>query len=344
MTEIHIDEYPARANPGAQQADATTALPLLQISYEAKTLEALLNEDTVLAVFGFGPDAPASHDPRYLHLSLTPLDGPAPFEVWRAAGPISYGIDKGLRCASNGVYSFGAIEVDETAHDGIAAATDYAYQRLSESLMDSATPHLLRCWNYLDAINLGSGDEERYRQFCNGRAGGMSAIRDRYPAATAIGVRDGRRVVQLYWLSACASGLAFENPRQISAWRYPRQYGPTPPSFARAMRAPTAQPQVYISGTAAVVGHASHHGDDFAAQLNETLTNLHSVLAAIGIDESAHFGARSLLKAYVRRPEHAALAREQLRARLPKGTPLLLLQGDICRRELLVEIDGVQSS
>jgi len=31
-----------------------------------------------------------------------------------------------------------------------------------------------------------------------------------------------------------------------------------------------------------------------------------------------------------------------LRARLPAATPFLLLQGDICRRELLVEIDGVQ--
>jgi hypothetical protein len=30
-----------------------------------------------------------------------------------------------------------------------------------------------------------------------------------------------------------------------------------------------------------------------------------------------------------------------LRERLPESTPVLLLNGDICRRELLIEIDGV---
>ena len=32
---------------------------------------------------------------------------------------------------------------------------------------------MLRLWNYLDAINLGDGDDERYRRFCDGRARGM---------------------------------------------------------------------------------------------------------------------------------------------------------------------------
>jgi chorismate lyase / 3-hydroxybenzoate synthase len=345
MTQTPIDIQPANAANARLSTSAMTAqLPSLRTGYEFGNLDAILADSHVLAVFGFGPQAPsASADARYLRVSLTPLDAPPPFEVWRVVGPVSSGVDKDLRWASDGVYSFGALEVDEASHGGIAAATQYAYQRLSDSLSASAMPHLLRCWNYLDAINLGSGDDERYRQFCNGRAAGMQAISNRYPAATAIGVRDGRRTVQLYWLSARAGGVAFENPRQVSAWRYPRQYGPTPPSFARAMRAPTTNAQIYISGTAAVVGHVSHHGDDFAAQLDETLTNLHSVLSAVGVDESAHFGANCLLKAYVRRDEDVESARERLRSRLPDATPLLLLQGDICRSELLIEIDGVQS-
>jgi chorismate lyase/3-hydroxybenzoate synthase len=31
-------------------------------------------------------------------------------------------------------------------------------------------------WNYLDAINENDGDEERYRQFCLGRARGLGAV------------------------------------------------------------------------------------------------------------------------------------------------------------------------
>jgi hypothetical protein len=32
-----------------------------------------------------------------------------------------------------------------------------------------------------------------------------------------------------------------------------------------------------------------------------------------------------------------------MRERLPAGTSVLLLHGDVCRRELLIEIDGVQT-
>jgi chorismate lyase/3-hydroxybenzoate synthase len=127
-----------------------------------------------------------------------------------------------------------------------------------------------------------------------------------------------------------------ENPRQVSAWRYPRQYGRTPPSFARAMALP-AQDALAISGTAAVVGHASAHQDDLEAQLNETLTNLEALLASAGM--STGFDTQSPLKAYLRHPTDAPHIRDFLQSRLP-GVPVLLLQGDICRQELLVEIDG----
>jgi chorismate lyase/3-hydroxybenzoate synthase len=199
----------------------------------------------------------------------------------------------------------------------------------------------LRVWNYLDAINDGVGDAERYRQFCTGRAAGMADAFAGYPAATAIGVRDGRRVLQVYALAARTPGQPIENPRQVNAWRYPRQYGPAAPGFARAMLAPSAEPQLLISGTAAIVGHASHHAGDLAAQLDETLRNIDSLLATAHC--AAPFGAQSPLKAYVRHHTDMAIVDGLLRSRLGEAVPLLLLQGDICRRELLLEIEGVHS-
>jgi chorismate lyase/3-hydroxybenzoate synthase len=127
-----------------------------------------------------------------------------------------------------------------------------------------------------------------------------------------------------------------ENPRQVSAWHYPRQYGRTPPSFARAMTLP-ARDALAISGTAAIVGHASAHEGDLDAQLGETLTNLEALLATAGM--AAGFDTRSPLKAYVRHSADAPQVRDFLHRRLP-GVPVLLLHGDICRGELLVEIDG----
>src|SRR5262249_6799092 len=155
-----------------------------------------------------------------------------------------------------------------------------------------------------------------------------------YPAASAIGVGDGRRVLQVCALAARRAGTPVENPRQMSAWCYPRQYGLVAPRFSRALCAPTQSPQLHISGTAAVVGHASHHADDVAAQLEETLTNLNSLLAAAG-SGAALGGARSVLKAYVRHAAEAALVRDRVRADLGTDTQLLVLLGDICRAELL---------
>jgi chorismate lyase/3-hydroxybenzoate synthase len=131
-----------------------------------------------------------------------------------------------------------------------------------------------------------------------------------------------------------------ENPRQVSAWRYPRQYGPNAPAFARGMRSPSLPPQLHVSGTAAVVGHASQHDEDLAAQIAETFANLDSLFHSAGTHGG--FGAHGLVKAYLRHADAAGAVADALARRMAPGTPILLLEGDICRRELLVEIDGVQ--
>ena len=307
-------------------------------------LDAILRDDRVLAVFGFGAAAPSAHaDPRYLRVGLEPADAAAPFEVWRVRGVVHARRDDGIAQSSDGDYAFGAIEVDEAAHGGIENAAENAYRKLLAAVAASDTKHVLRIWNYIDAINLGDGDDERYRRFCVGRATGLEqGFVDAYPAATGIGVRDGRRVLQVYWLAAREAGIGFENPRQVSAWRYPRQYGIKAPTFARATRAPAQIPQVYISGTAAIVGHASHHHDDLAAQIDETLANIDSVLATAQVASAARLGAGAVLKVYVRRAEDVEPARALLREKLPAQASTLLLHGDICRSELLIEIDGIQ--
>src|SRR5690606_24524787 len=176
--------------------------PRLQVEYvHAATAAAPLAGDDVLAVLGFG-GAPLHDDPRYLRVPLMP-HGDAPFEVWHANGPVERGRDGDIQWATDGQLLFGAIEVDEARLDGITAAAEHAYARMTAFVGASDTPHLLRVWNYLDAITLGDGDAERYREFCIGRARGLGDFDVRsLPAATAIGRCDDARVVQVYWLAA----------------------------------------------------------------------------------------------------------------------------------------------
>jgi chorismate lyase/3-hydroxybenzoate synthase len=336
--------------PAREIVCADAVLPTLRVRYETTSAERLLAEADVLAVIGFGSTAPALADPRYLRVGLEPLSLPTPLEVWRASAAVECGRTESelagtIRWASDGDYTFAACEVDEIAHGGIAGAARVAYAALDAWCREQPLRHVLRIWNYLDAINCGDGDDERYRLFCAGRAAGMDGLfATGYPAATAIGTRDGRRTLQMYWLAARHAGAPMENPRQLSAWRYPRCYGPSAPNFARAMRAPTRSPQLYISGTAAIIGHASHHPGDCAAQLHETLANLDSLLASARIADDVHFGARSAWKVYVRHAGDASCMHALLRKRLGADTPLLMLQGDVCRAELLVEIDGLQNA
>lgn len=297
---------------------------------------ALPDAPGTLALIGFG-ESIAPGDARVLRVPLHALHDSAR-ECWHVDAPVRSGREGALHWSAGGGWLFVAMNVHEHEHGGIEAATEFAYRSLCGFVAAREERHLLRVWNYLHAINAGEGDQERYRRFCVGRAHGLAAHGiERYPAATAIGHRDAQGLLQVYALCATQPGVAVENPRQVSAWRYPRQYGPTPPSFARAMRLPDGA--LAISGTAAVVGHASKHGRDVGAQVAETCANLRALLATTSKPD---FGAASPLKIYVRNIEDAAAIEAALAETLDASVPRLVLIGDICRSELLVEIDGWQ--
>lgn len=333
-------------------AAVAVAPAALRVDYvEPAQLPALLADEHVLAVFGFhaGADAPPCEDPRYLQVGLQP-DGAPMLEVWRSRYPVRCGRDaSGMAWASDGALLFGALHVEEAVHGGISGAAEHAYANLLAALPRHGYPHLLRVWNYLDAITEGDGDDERYRDFCVGRARGIGTIdTSTLPAATAIGRLDGVRVLQVYWLAARQPGTPLENPRQVSAYRYPRQYGPQSPSFARAMLAAEgAELPLLLSGTASVVGHETRHGDCTLRQLQETFVNFEALIGAARQHRPAlpaRFGRGSRLKVYVHDAAEIPAVRAALATQLPAGVPYIVLNAEVCRPDLRVEIDGVHDA
>lgn len=334
-------------------AVAAAAAPArLRIDYLDAAPDAVLAADDTLAVIGFG-GAAGHDDPRFLRVPLPP-DGAAPLECWHGHGPVTRGRADGIAWAEDGALQFGHLVLDggASSHDGdLAARAADAYARMRAFTRARGYPHLLRAWNYLDGITRGDGDGERYRVFCVGRARGLGDLPpSAFPAGTAIGFpeADGtRQRLLVYWLAARRPGVPLENPRQLSAWRYPRQYGPQPPSFARAMLPASDALPLLISGTAAVVGHESRHADSVGAQLEETLANLDSLLAAAHARRPGlppRMGAGTRLKVYVREADELATVRHWLSARLDPGVRFLVLHAAVCRRELRVEIDGSHSA
>jgi chorismate lyase/3-hydroxybenzoate synthase len=219
------------------------------------------------------------------------------------------------------------------------------YDRLLSFVAANGFPHVVKGWNYLEDINEGPGDQERYKQFCLGRGEVLDKAwpHDYLPAGTGVGSGSdtGLRVTLL---ASRSRPDIIENPRQLSAYRYPRQYGPKSPSFSRAaVIGSEGDRLLFISGTAAIVGHDSLHLASVEGQVEETLRNWGSLFDAF---EQRHgvrpnFGGTGWYRVYLRHPEHLASARRLLHA---AGMPLqrtLFLRADICRRELLFEMDGV---
>lgn len=315
-----------------------------RVEYRPFAPAAPLPED-VLAAVVFANQASGA-DPRFVRVGLEPLRGAGLVEMWHAHGPVRTGCHGLVRFAADSDHLFGVVELDEREHGGIAGAAESAYAAIRTFSDGSAHPYLLRVWNHFSGINQGEGDAERYRQFCSGRAAGLGSWLDgSYPAATAIGRHDDDSILQVHWLASRSPGTALENPRQVSPYRYPRSYGPTSPQFSRAML--VAGELLMISGTASIVGHASHHPGNLSAQLDESLANLRSVVKQAGAVAPAVCGALgrgSLLKIYLRHAASVTELEAALRARLNPQSPCMILAADVCREDLLVEIECVHGA
>lgn len=300
----------------------------------------------LLAAVRFGPNAGTADEsvaPLCIDVELQPLHTPTPTELWWANGPVELGQAGLIRYAHDDQHLFGVIEVDERDFSGgIEEAAAVAYSAMRRFQQQATFPHLLRIWNYMDAINQGAGDLERYRRFCVGRVRGLGdAAAESYPAATAIGRQHCTHRLQVYWLAGRMPGKPIENPRQVSAYQYPRAHGPVSPSFARATL--TSDGALLISGTASIVGHVSQHGDDPMAQLDETLRNL-ATLTHHPDANGAHARTHGLFKVYVRDAAQAAAIAERLQQEQPQNgrENVIFLAADICRSELALEIECLQ--
>jgi enamine deaminase RidA (YjgF/YER057c/UK114 family) len=329
----------------------------------------------VLGVVGYTqlPLAQEADPPVPVAASMTPaLFSPDLCEVWRVQG-----ISAGTRL-ENGAYRsraepgarvryryceelvFGAVMLDEarfvaetavpagehTHATALERATLACYGQIFEILRESGHGHLIRVWNYLPEINGEAEGDERYRQFNGARQRAFRAsgrpVLGNVPAASALGSPAGSPL-SIYFLASREAPVLIENPRQTSAYHYPPQYGAHSPSFSRAcVLARSRGTNLFVSGTSSIVGHESLHAGDVVAQTQETLANIEALLAQANriVGEPRYSLERLKLKVYVRRPEDLALIERTLGAAVQPHAPIVYLRADVCRTDLLVEIEA----
>lgn len=256
-------------------------------------------------------------------------------EVWTSATPVERGCRGDVVYSRNDDVLFGALAVER---DDVEQAARNAYGEIVTTIRAAGYPNLLRVWNHVRDVNRGDGDLEQYRRFCAGRHEalvGAGLKKCEFPAASAVGMKAGG--VAIYFIAARRPGRPSENPRQVSAYNYPREHGPHSPSFSRATTAKWGgESLLFVSGTASVVGHETRHAGDLHAQLDETVRNLDAIIVASGASRADV----RLMKVYVRRREDALVIASAVRGKFSNAS-VIVLESDLCRRDLLLEIEAI---
>ncbi len=267
-------------------------------------------------------------------------------EVWTSADPVQRGADGAIRYAISGDLLFGVIAIGGEAQ-ALRDLTRRIYGDIFAMLGRQGLAHVLRIWNYIARINEDEGGIERYRLFNIGRSEAFEAAgRSRpgtIPAACALGTDSGSALT-VYFVASREAGRTVENPRQVSAYRYPPEHGERSPTFSRAVLYPANDPaMLFISGTASIVGHRTQHAGDVVAQVRETLANLEAVYAqANRLSRPGAFRMREAsYKVYVRRAADAQAVRHELGRALGEEADVNVLRADICRSDLLVEVEAI---
>lgn len=278
-------------------------------------------------------------------------DADAVCEVWLSGLALTEGQCGDIRYRHDGETLFGAIELAETNAESDSASTplqhttEQAYRQIFGLLETLDYPFMLRAWNYMADINSHSHGLERYRQFNLGRQDAFVAcgreLVGNVPAACALGADGGPLTIS--FLAARNLPLAIENPRQVSAYDYPQSYGPRSPTFSRASLARIGSDELlFVSGTASIVGHCTMHPGDVEEQTRETLINIEAVIQAANLQASRPlFSLGNLFyRVYVRHSADLAAARDVMARRIGPCLNAVFLQADVCRQDLLIEIEA----
>ncbi|HZH71592.1 MAG TPA: hypothetical protein VFD91_03790 [Mariniphaga sp.] len=211
--------------------------------------------------------------------------------------------------------------------------------------------NVMRQWNYIENILGCDNRMQRYQQFNNIRSVFYNnSFKDHgYPAATGIGTYFGG--VQIEFLAIKSPdiiSLPVDNPLQVAAHCYSHASldqsceVKLTPKFERARYLELKhKKQLLISGTASIKGEKTVSQGDVIEQTINTIANIQALFKDEILKECQAFrsfnsgGARVYLKNRKFYPEVKQVVDLEF-----KNLPIIYLVTDICRKDLLVEIEG----
>jgi len=229
----------------------------------------------------------------------------------------------------------------------------------------SGYEQVVRTWFYLGGITDPEGDGQRYFEFNRARSDAYSRIafygsllepgaRDAvFPVSTGIGMNGGGMLAGCAALQTRRSDarlVQLENPQQTPAYAYHPRYSVESPKFSRGLALVLGKYiTTWISGTASIVNSESRYPGDIRRQTEQTIENIERLLtgenfALHGLgDVKTDLHDLAKIRVYLKRPEDFSACKAICERRFG-SVPAIYAVADVCRPELLVEIEGVAFS
>jgi enamine deaminase RidA (YjgF/YER057c/UK114 family) len=250
---------------------------------------------------------------------------------------------------------------------GAYAQTLDALARMNDALRLAGCSfrHAVRTWFYLEGITEPEAGAWRYQELNRARSDFYREIpfhsplfrrqgpQSLYPASTGIGMSAASLVVSCVALETRREDvllLSLENPQQTPAYAYHPKYSSQSPKFSRAMALLVGDYMTtWISGTASIVSSESRYLGDIEKQTQQTIDNIQRLispdnLAACGVSGAgAGFEDLAKIRVYLKRPEDLAKC-QAICTRRFGSIPAIYALAEVCRPELLVEIEGIAFS
>ena len=216
---------------------------------------------------------------------------------------------------------------------------------------------VIRQWNYIpdiiERITEAGEHIQNYQIFNDIREEYYRLYKKdtQYPAATGIGVNTGNVLVDFFAgkIHNNQQCVNLVNPRQIDAFDYSQEQlvgsaiNKKPPLFSRAKFIGNyVSGQAYVSGTASIIGEETKGIDDVSLQTKLTIENIEKLISkeniqkVTGIEYKEH--CYSFARVYIK--EFGDFEKvKNICQEFFSDTQILFVKADICRENLLVEIE-----
>ena len=296
------------------------------------------NRKKSLAILKFSSNI--SHDSGILSTGLQEYNGNEIFEVWNTDENVYAKEINNFYTSKSENYLFGSTIIDmNESYKNNKTKIINAYNNLFE-IAKLEKMEIVKIWHFIpELLSKYNNDKTNYSLLCESRE---TVYKDyfknfNFPAATAIGIK-GKKILIYFFAGRFSKYKVIENKRQVSSYLYPQQIFKEKPMFSRAVSIDNVKSgvsKILISGTASIKGYESMHSLNLKEQLNEALKNYETLI-------SLNNNTSNISRIYISNiNDEDKLWIQQKLEKVFGMDRFIIVYGDICRKELIIEVEGV---